>query len=168
MCLLCCWGVFSIRFPVQSWSKVSDCHSLYLPSVLQLPSSLLVHSPGALVLVSCFKYPVCSAGWHLNLYLYLLLHSPSSILVFLFTYSTSPLGDLTNISSLTLSKTEPLLFPLTFYLVFCNKWFLHFCSWHRSKSWSHLYFFSKVPIKAMVFPVVMYRCGSWTMKEGEC
>ena len=23
-------------------------------------------------------------------------------------------------------------------------------------------------VKAMVFPVVMYRCESWTVKEGEC
>ena len=23
-------------------------------------------------------------------------------------------------------------------------------------------------VKAMVFPVVMYRCGSWTMKNSEC
>ena len=23
-------------------------------------------------------------------------------------------------------------------------------------------------VKAMVFPVVMYRCESWTMKKGEC
>ena len=23
-------------------------------------------------------------------------------------------------------------------------------------------------VKAMVFPVVMYRCESWTIKEGEC
>ena len=24
------------------------------------------------------------------------------------------------------------------------------------------------PVKAMVFPVVMYACESWTMKKGEC
>ena len=23
-------------------------------------------------------------------------------------------------------------------------------------------------VKAMVFPVVMYRCGSWTVKKAEC
>jgi len=23
-------------------------------------------------------------------------------------------------------------------------------------------------VKAMVFPVVMYRCESWTIKKGEC
>ena len=28
---------------------------------------------------------------------------------------------------------------------------------------------SKVPlVKAMVFPVVMYRCESWTIKKAEC
>ena len=69
---------------------------------------------------------------------------------------------------LDVSKTEPLVFPLTFYPVFYNKRSPHFCSGHRPKSWSHLYFFSKVPIKAMVFPVVMYRCGSWTIKKAEC
>ena len=23
-------------------------------------------------------------------------------------------------------------------------------------------------VKAMVFPIVMYKCGSWTIKKGEC
>ena len=31
------------------------------------------------------------------------------------------------------------------------------------------YFVNKVrPVKAMVFPVVMYRCESWTIKKAEC
>ena len=27
---------------------------------------------------------------------------------------------------------------------------------------------TKVHVKAMVFPAVMYRCGSWTIKKAEC
>ena len=31
------------------------------------------------------------------------------------------------------------------------------------------YFTNKIhPVKAMVFPVVMYGCGSWTIKKAEC
>ena len=30
------------------------------------------------------------------------------------------------------------------------------------------YFAHKGPVKTMVFPVVMYRCESWTIKKAEC
>ena len=38
--------------------------------------------------------------------------------------------------------------------------------WHIKKQRHH--FANKGPYKAMVFPIVMYRCENWTIKKAEC
>ena len=38
--------------------------------------------------------------------------------------------------------------------------------WHIKKQRHH--FANKGPYKAMVFPIVMYRCASWTIKKAKC
>ena len=74
------------------------------------------------------------------------------------------------ISTILSSTSQSYLLPLLFYYLFPPECFLshllHYYSIFKSRD---ITLPTKVClVKAMVFPVVMYGCDSWTVKKAEC